>query len=235
MRLSVDSSLAEEMTSTPLSLEQLPLEVITNILKWLPLESLYVLERTSKPLRTAVLFNPFLKYHATAWLNPHDRQNAFERRSFSDPLSHHFRHTVHHGWDHVMITLHGEASEVIAFWRFRETGTIAGRDRMNRRLLPTNLAHHPAVYPPLQKMILRVHDGARFQKQKEVEGKDGGSVTFEDICPCLNDDEKYHIYLGFTVEITWYGNNVFKVVKTGRGGIFERISLGIHCGNFVKI
>jgi hypothetical protein len=200
------------MTCTSLSFEQLPLEVITQILKWLPLESLYVLERTSKPLRAAVLFNPFLKYHATAQLKPHDRQNTFERRSFSNPLRHHFRHTVHHGWDHVMINLHSEASPVRAFWRF---GIYVGRDRMNGRLLPTNLAHQPAVYPPLKKMMLRVHDGTSFQKQKEIEGKDGGFVTFEDICRFLNEDQKHYIYIGFTVKITWYGNNVFKVVKTG--------------------
>ena len=214
MQSSVDS-LPEEMTSTSLSLELLPLEVITNILKWLPLESLYALERTSKSLRAVVLFNPFLKYHPTAWLKPHNRQNAFERRSFSDPLSHHFRHTIHHGWDHVVITRHDEASQVRAFRIFRETDVKFNADLkkpMYLRLLPTNLAHQPAVHPPLQKMMLRVYDGMSFQKQKEVEGKDGGSVTFEDIYRFLNEDEKH--YPGFTVGVTWYGNNVFKVVKT---------------------
>jgi len=64
-------------------------------------------------------------------------------------------------------------------------------------------------------MMLGVHDGTSFQKQKEIEGKDGGFVTFEDICRFLNEDQKHYIYIGFTVKITWYGNNVFKVVKTG--------------------
>jgi len=192
----------EGMTSTSLSIEQLPLEIITKILKWLPVGSLYVLERTSKRLRAAVLSNTFLKYQVPGFRKPGNQDNAFERKSFLNPLSHGIGHTIHHGWEHVQFPFENKvASQARALWRSR-------LDPMLHRswLPPTNLAHQSVVYPPVQKMILHGNYGI-FRNGVELEREDGGPVTFEDICRLLRKEALPWGQL--QMRMTWYRDNVF--------------------------
>jgi hypothetical protein len=80
---------ANSMATTLSSFEALPHQIMTTVLEYLPLGNVYLLERTSKSLRAAVEFNPYLKY-----------KTADGERSIN-PLQSCGAYAVHHAWKYI--------------------------------------------------------------------------------------------------------------------------------------
>ena len=69
----------------------LPHQIMTTVLEYLTIETLYVIEQTSKSLHAAVQFNSYLKY-----LTP-DRERQINPLKFCGAYS------VHHAWRYDFI------------------------------------------------------------------------------------------------------------------------------------
>jgi hypothetical protein len=173
------------MASSP-RLEQLPHQTITEILNYLPLESLYVLERTSQKLRDIVSFNSFLKYSKSCYTAR--GLNALERKSYINPLKHGF-YAVHHGWGHITFILHAEYGHNARVWKGQPEDDTEDSPSTNYSLSSTNLLNQSAVYPPLSRLFIQ-SIYVDSDSDVEIVGKDGGYVTFDDILSGLVSNAK---------------------------------------------
>jgi hypothetical protein len=155
------------MATTPSSFEALPPETMTLILGYLPTESVYPLERTSKSLRSAVEFNSYLKYETP----------RYERKI--NPLQSCGAYSIHHAWGHIEYTLFEPIDEarVVTF-----DGATDGF--IDFALRNCNLLDKPAIYPFINQIKLEVP--RLLETGIDVSASDGGTVTFRDVLEGLN-------------------------------------------------
>jgi len=148
------------------SLETLPHHILTTVLEYVNVWTLYLLERTSKTLRDVVEFNGYLKYVTSSG----------ER--LINPLISAGEHSVHHAWDfsdlwtsragHPKLISFGPPGKYWKEWLMEEC----------------NMFEKPAVYPFLNKLRIEF---PQYEKHGgiDVSSKNGGPVTFKDVLDAL--------------------------------------------------
>jgi hypothetical protein len=172
--------------------------IATQILKYLSIADLYILERTCQATRQLVLHNNFLKY-------------TYRGQAYSDPLVQlNGRYTVHHGDDRFPHHFGEDPNYVEVFYEDNSWPPQNRKKSRRYKFLETSLAKVPAVYPPLEKLVLR-------QRGKEDEMEvvaTGRYVTFEDIIKFFEKNyEELQLEGMFYEGLGWITETTFQVYR----------------------
>ena len=155
------------MTTTLNNLEALPHQIMTAILEYLSVTTLYTLEQTSKSLRYIVEFNVHLKYvtkNGERHINPLVSCNEY---------------AVHYAWKHIRCILTRRIDQAIVVPHFsRKYGFYSGGDV---RLIACNLLDKPAVYPFLNNLTISAMRAYTGLIGLKIQGKSGNPVTIRDV------------------------------------------------------
>jgi len=153
------------------SLEALPHQIMTTILEYLPINTLYTLEQTSKSLRSIVDFNVHLKYVT---------KNGGKH---INPLVSCKEYAVHFAWGYISCSL-GQPIDGMKICR-HSPRLLATHIEFEEPLVACNLLDKPAVYPFLDKLTIKV-EWFSGVKKIDVQGGNGGQVTIRDILEGLS-------------------------------------------------
>jgi len=169
------------------SLETLPHHILTTVLEYVNVFTLYRLERTSKTLRDVVEFNGYLKYVTSSG----------ER--LINPLISTGEYSVHHAWDFSELwTSRAGQPKLI---RFEPQGKFWKEWPME----DCNMFEKPAVYPFINKLTIEL---PQFEKHGGIDlsSKSGGPVTFKDVLDALNREGPF----GFFCTLEWKDGTTFQ-------------------------
>jgi hypothetical protein len=154
------------MTTTLNNLEALPHQIMTAILEYLSVTTLYTLEQTSKSLRYIVEFNVHLKYvtkNGERHINPLVSCNEY---------------AVHYAWKQIRFTLIRRIDQAMVIRYFPRKYVFDIEDRES--LVPCNLLDKPAVYPFLNNLTIEAIRGYPGVIGIEIQGENGNPVTIRD-------------------------------------------------------
>ena len=176
---------AKSMATTLSSLEALPHQIMTTVLEYLPLGSVYLLERTSKSLRAAVEINSYLKYQ------------TYDGKRRINPLQLCGAYAVHHAWNYITYWMCDGICNATLI-RYRESDAFANIFKN------CNLLDKPAIYPFINHLKLEVLQHPEVG-EIDVSSGDGGPLTFRDVLEgidrCLKDvntpGEYFRMYFGW--------------------------------------
>jgi hypothetical protein len=155
------------MTTTLSNLEALPHQIMTAILEYLPVTTLYTLEQTSKSLRYIVEFNVHLKYvtkNGERHINPLVSCNEY---------------AVHYAWKKIHYYLGQCIEDATVIRHFpRNFGFYHDDEEL---LCACNLLDKPAVYPFLNNLTIKVILAYPGVIGIKIQGKNGNPVTIRDV------------------------------------------------------
>ena len=184
------------MTTTLSNLEALPHQIMTAILEYLPVTTLYTLEQTPKSLRYIVEFNLHLKYvtkNGERHINPLVSCNGY---------------AVHCAWKNIYYYLGQCIEDATVIRHFpRNFGFYHGHDE--ELLGACNLLDKPAVYPFLSNLTIQVIMPYLGLIGIKIQGKNGNPVTIRDVLEgCLGNGCSFDIIF---ISFEWKEGTTFEM------------------------